>query len=192
MALANLNPVQRRRLAIGLLLAAIVAVVAALAIPVWLRHRHYDVALEENLDKLERYRRIAATRPEVTRQLEAMRGKDSRKFFLRSGAAAFSAAEAQEAVRAIVEANGGRLITMQAPSSRDEGRYRQVTVNVQLTANIFALRKIIAAIEGNTPFLFVDNMMIRSQVQANHKPAPGAEPDMFVTLDVTGYALVGS
>jgi hypothetical protein len=29
-------------------------------------------------------------------------------------------------------------------------------------------------------------------VQANHKPAPGAEPEMFVTLDVTGYALVGS
>jgi hypothetical protein len=162
------------------------------AIPVWLRHRHYDVALAENLDKLDRLRRIAATRPEVARQLEAMRAKDSRKFFLRSGAAAFSAAEAQEALRAIVEANGGRLITMQAPSSRDEGRYRQVTVNVQLTANIFALRKIIAAIEANTPFLFVDNMMIRSQVPANHKPAPGQEPDMFVTLDVTGYALVGA
>jgi general secretion pathway protein M len=192
MAFANLDANQRRRLALGLLAAAIVAAIAAVAVPVWLRHRHYDVALEENLDKLERLRRIASTRPEVARQLEAMRGKDTRKFFLRSGAAAFSAAEAQEAVRAIVEANGGRLITMQAPSSRDEGRYRQVTVNVQLTANIFALRKIIAAIENNTPFLFVDNMMIRSQVQANHKPAPGAEPDMFVTLDVTGFALVGA
>ncbi len=187
-----MSPDRSRRLAIGLLVLAIAAAIAAVAVPVWLRHRHYDIAMQENLDKLDRYRRISSTRPEVARQLEAMRGKESRKFFLRSGAAAFSAAEAQEAVRAIVEANGGRLITMQAPSSRDEGRYRQVTVNVQLTANIFALRKIIAAIEGNTPFMFVDNMMIRSQVPANHKPAPGQEPDMFVTLDVTGYALVGT
>ena len=187
-----MDPVRSRRVAIGLLVVAIATCIAAVAVPVWLRHRHYDVAMQENLDKLDRYRRIASTRPEITRQLEAMRGKESRKFFLRSGAAAFSAAEAQEAVRAIVEANGGRLITMQAPSSRDEGRYRQVTVNVQLTANIFALRKIIAAIEGNTPFMFVDNMMIRSQVPATHKPAPGQEPDMFVTLDVTGYALVGT
>lgn len=192
MAFTNLDPKHSRRLAIGLLVAAIVAAIAAVAIPVWLRHRHYDVALAENLDKLDRLRRIASTRPEVTRQLEAMRAKDSRKFFLRSGAAAFSAAEAQEAIRAIVEANGGRLITMQAPSTREEGRYRQVTVNVQLTANIFALRKILASIESNTPFLFVDNLMIRSQVQANHKPGPGQEPDMFVTLDVSGYSLVGA
>lgn len=192
MAIANLDPAKSRRLALALLVAAILLIVAAIAVPVVMRHRHYDVALQDNSDKLERFRRVASTRPEVARQLESMRGKESRKFFLRSGAAAFSAAEAQEAVRAIVETNGGRLITMQAPSSRDEGRYRQVTVNVQLTANIFALRKIIASIEGNTPFLFVDNMMIRSQVQANHKPGPGQEPDMFVTLDVTGYALVGT
>src|SRR4051812_39639652 len=119
MAFTNFDPKHSRRLAIGLLVAAIVAALAAVAIPVWLRHRHYDVALAENLDKLDRLRRIASTRPEVTRQLEAMRSKDSRKFFLRSGAAAFSAAEAQEAIRAIVEANGGRLITMQAPSTRE-------------------------------------------------------------------------
>ena len=192
MAFANLDPKRSRGVAIGILLAAVIAVIAAIAIPAWLWHRHYDAALAENLEKLDRLRRIASTRPEVTRQLEAMRAKDSRKFFLRSGAAAFSAAEAQEAIRAIVEANGGRLITMQAPSTREEGRYRQVTVNVQLTANIFALRKILAAIEGNTPFLFVDNLMIRSQVQANHKPGPGQEPDMFVTLDVSGYSLVGA
>jgi general secretion pathway protein M len=192
MALSNMNPVQGRRLAVGLLVAAIVACVLAVALPAWMLHRHYDSALEENYGKLERFRRIASTRPEVARQLEMMRGKETRKFFLRSGAAAFSAAEAQEAIRAIVEANGGRLITMQAPSSREEGRYRQVNVNVQLTANIFALRKILSAIEGNTPFLFVDNLMVRSQVQANHRPAPGQEPDMFVTLDVSGYALVGT
>jgi general secretion pathway protein M len=187
-----MNPKQSRQLAVGLLVAVVLACVLAVAVPAWMLHRHYDLALEENFGKLERFRRIASTRPEVTRQLETMRGKETRKFFLRSGAAAFSAAEAQEALRAIVESNGGRLITMQAPSSREEGRYRQVTVNVQLTANIFALRKILSAIETNTPFLFVENLMVRSQVQANHRPGPGQEPEMFVTLDVSGYALVGS
>ena len=39
-------------------------------------------------------------------------------------------------MRSIIEASGARLITMQVPASRDEGRYRQVVVNVQLTANI--------------------------------------------------------
>jgi general secretion pathway protein M len=191
MAIATLNPRQSRRAAIGLLGGAVVVAVAAVALPAWLLHRHYDVALDERIDRLERYGRIAASRPVVAQQLEAMRAKDTRKFFLRSGAAALSAAEAQEAVRAIVEAGGGRLITMQAPVSKDDGRYRQISVNVQLTASVQAMRRILDGIENRAPYLFVDNLTIRSQVPANFKPAPGAEPEMFVQFDVSGYSLTG-
>ncbi len=180
-----------RRLALGLLLAAGLLVLAVLAIPVGLVNRHYASALDSNLDLLERYRRIGAAGPATARDLELMRSHDPRRFFLRSGAAALSAAEAQEAVRAIVESNGGRLITMQAPSTRVDGRYRQVTVNVQLTANVLALRKILSAIETRSPFLFVDNLMVRSQVPSNFKPGPGSEPEMFVQFDVSGFSLEG-
>ena len=184
--------VKGRRTALGLLALAIVAIVCAVAIPVWLLHRHYDLALADLHGKLERYQRIASTRPELARQLEALRAKDTRRFFLRSGAAAMSAAESQEAIRGVVEQNGGKLITLQAPTSRDDGRYRQITVSVQLTANIVALRKILNAIETHVPYLFVDNMVVRTQVQSTFRPTPGAEPEMFVTLDMTGYALVGT
>ena len=192
MRLATLNPAQSRRAAVGLLLAATVAIVLAVALPVWLLHRHYDSALADNVGKLERYERIAATRAEVAKQLEAMRSKEARKFFLRSGAPALSAAEAQETIRTLVEGSGGRLITMQAPTSKEEGRYRQITVNVQLTASVFALRKILHATENNIPYLFVDNLTVRSQVPGNFRPQPGAEPEMFVQFDVSGYALTGT
>jgi general secretion pathway protein M len=181
-----------RNLAVALLVGVVVAVVAIVAIPFWLLHRHYDLAIEDSLNKLDRYTRIASTRPIVAKELEAMRGKDTRRFFLRSGAAALSAAEAQEAVRSLVEAGGGRLITMQAPVSKDDGHYRQMTANVQLTANIFALRKILHAIENNVPYLFVDNLTVRTQVPGNFKPAPGGEPEMFVQFDVSGYSLTGA
>ncbi len=186
------NPAHGRRLAVGLLVVAVVAIAAAVAIPVWLLNHHYDTALADSLDKLQRYRRIAGTRPQVARQLEAMRARDTRRFFLRSGGAALSAAEAQETIRSLVEASGGHLITMQAPASKEEGRYRRVTVNVQLTANIFALRKILYAVETHTPYLFVDNLMVRTQVPSTYKPGPGTEPDMFVQFDVSGYALTGT
>jgi general secretion pathway protein M len=149
-------------------------------------------ALRENLDALQRYRRIASMRPEVAKQLDVMRAKDPRKFFLRSGGVALSGAEVQEAVRTIVEQNGGKLITMQAPNSREEGHYRQVSVNVQLTANIFAVRKILDAVESSTPFLFVDNLLIRSQVAGGYRAVTNVEPEMFVQFDVYGYALTGA
>jgi general secretion pathway protein M len=187
-----MTPEPGRRLAIALLLGAAVAVVAAVAVPVLLLNRHYDAALSDITATLERYRRIAGGRAEASRQLDAMRAMDPRKAFLRSGAAALSAAEAQEALRTIIEGNGGRLITMQAPLSKDEGRYRQITVSVQMTANIFALRKILHAIETHTPALFVDNLTIRTQVPSNFRPAPGAEPEMYVVLDVSGYSIGGA
>lgn len=188
----TLDANQNRRLAIGLLALAVVAVICAVAIPTWMLHRHYDRALADMHDRLDRYQRIASTRPELARQLDAMRAKDPRRFFLRTGNAAISAAEAQEALRGVIEQNGGKLITVQAPTSRDDGRYRQITVSVQMTATIVALRRILNAIETNTPYLFVDNLVVRTQLQSTYKPAPGQEPEMFITMDITGYALIGS
>jgi len=191
-AFAGNNGDKNRRLALALLALAIVLGVAVIAIPVWLLNRHYSKALETNSSMLERYLRVAAVRPQAARDLELMRAHDPKRLFLRSGAAALSAAEAQEALRTFIEANGGRLITMQAPSTRVDGRYRQVTINAQLTANIVALRRILGAIESRTPYLFVDSLMVRSQVPANFKPGAGAEPEMFVQLDVSGYTLEGA
>jgi general secretion pathway protein M len=188
MALGTMTPQQSKRLAILVLIAAVLFIVGPIAGIVWYVNHYYDVQLAEKQDRIERYQRIASTRSAISRQLDAMRAKETRKFFLRTGATALSAAEAQEAVRSIVETSGGKLITMQAPSSREEGRYRQITVVVQLTANVQALRRILHALESNMPYLFVDNVTIRSQVTGQHRSAPGQEPEMFVSFDVSGYA----
>jgi general secretion pathway protein M len=189
---ANLTPARSRNLALGLLELAILAVIAVVAIPAWWAYDRYDRAHAERAERLDRYQRIAATRPDIARQLEAMRGKDTRRYFLRSGAAALSAAEAQEAIRAIVESAGARLITTQALPSKDEGRYRQVSAQVQLAANIFALRTLLHRIETNVPYLFIDNLMVKTQVPGNFRPGPGAEPEMFITFDMHGYSLTGN
>jgi hypothetical protein len=75
-----------RRLAIGLLLGAAVALVAVVAIPFYLLNRHYDTALADLGGLLNRYKRIAGSRAEATRQLETMRAVETRRAFLRSGA----------------------------------------------------------------------------------------------------------
>jgi general secretion pathway protein M len=188
-AVAAMNPEQSRRLAVGILVAAIAAVLAIIVTPVWILNRHYNEALDDYTNKLERYGRIAGTRADVAKQLEAMRTKEPRKNFLRGPTAPLAAAEAQEAIRAIVERSGGKLITMQPPSTKDDGRYRAVTVNVQMTATAIALRSILHAVETNVPYLFVDMLSVRSQVPGNYKPVPGGEPEMFVTMDVTGYLI---
>ena len=187
--LAALNPVQSRRLAIVILVAVVAAAAAIVLAPVVIGNRHYNAALDDYSDKLERYARIAGSRAQIAKQLEAIRAKEPKKNFLRGPTVPLAAAETQEAIRGIVERSGGKLITMQPPQTKDEGRYRAVSVNVQITANIIALRAILHAIETNVPFLFVDNLSIRSQVPGNFKPVAGSEPEMFVQMDVTGYVI---
>jgi general secretion pathway protein M len=189
--LTNGDPQRSRQLAGGLLALVVLVAVALVALPTWYLYHRYDRELADRREKVERFGRIAGTRAEVARQLEAMRAKDTRKFFLRSGAPALSVAEAQEIIRGMVEASGGRMITMQALPSKDDGRYRQVSAQVQLAANIHALRKILHSIETHVPLLFVENLMVKTQVPGNFKPGPGAEPEMFVTFDVHGYSLAG-
>jgi general secretion pathway protein M len=186
------EPRRSRQLAIGLLLLVVIAATLLLAGPAWYLYTRYDQELADRQDKLARYNQIVATRAQVVRQLEAMRAKDARRFFLRSGASALSLAEAQEAIRTVVESSGGRLITMQQLPPKEEGRYRQVSAQVQIAANIHALRRILHTIEGNVPLLFVENLTVKTQVPSNFKPAAGAEPEMFVSFDLHGYSLSGN
>jgi general secretion pathway protein M len=179
-------------LALGILVVAILMVLAAIIAPVWLLHRHYDGAIDDLSDRLSRYQRISGTRPQLVQGIEAMRVRDPRKSYLKAATPPLAAAEMQELVKNLIEANGGKVITAQVQSPREEGRYRQVSVNLQFTANMLALRRILNGLETGQPILFADNVVIRTQVPSTFKPAPGGEPEMFVQLDVIGYTLGAS
>lgn len=187
--MASWPPEKRRKAALGILAAVAVLAVALVGLPLWLAHRHYDNALEDIDRRLVRYERLAAARPALEKKLEAVRAMGSRKYFLKASAASLSAAEIQEKVRQIVDGNGGRLISVQAVPSRDEGRFRQVTVTIQANANVAVLRKILQQIETAEPYVFVDSMTVRAQVPPGYKPAPGADPEMFIQFDISGFAL---
>lgn len=187
--LASLPPDRRRNAALALLAAALALALVAVGVPLWLAHRHYDRALEDIDQRLVRYERLAAARPELAKKLEAVSAMGSRKYFLKSNAASLSAAELQEKVRQLVEGNGGRTISVQGVPSREEGKFRQVTVTIQANANIVALRKILPQLETAEPYVMVDALTVRAQVPPGYKPNPGMEPEMFVQFDISGFML---
>jgi len=158
-------------------------------LPLLLLHKHYDDTIAAVTDRLERYRRVAAQAPEYRKALEAMREKDGRRFFLKNTAPNLAGAELQEQVRAAIEGNGGRITTSQNQGPRDEGRFRQIVVTVQFFATTPALQKILLAIEGQPPYLAIENMSIRPlNAFRGFKPGPGQEPEVNVQLDVAGFA----
>lgn len=183
---------KRRKAALGLAAGTAALVVAAVALPLWFAHQHYDDALEDIEKRLVRYERLAAARGQLEQKLEGVRAIGSRKYFLKASAASLSAAEVQDRVRQFIESSGGRVISVQMGTPRDEGRFKQVPVTVQANANILVMRRILHALETNEPYLFVDSLVVRAQVPPGYKPAPGFEPEMFIQFDVSGYAIPGA
>jgi len=189
LSLARLTPAQSRWVAVGLLVATVAFAAGVLLLPVVLLHKHYDDAIESLVDRLERYRRVAAQAPEYATALESMREKDGRRFFLKNTAANLAGAELQEIVRAAIEGNGGRITTSQNPAPKGEGRFKQIIVNMQFFANTPNLQKILHALEVQRPYLIVENITLRPlNAFRGFKPGPGQEPEVNVQLDVAAFA----
>lgn len=178
-----------RVLAVGLLCLAVLIVAAALVLPFYLLHRHYDTAIESMQGRLATYRRVAAQTPELKKSFEALRARDGRRFFLQNTAANLAGAELQDMVTAAVQNSGGRTNVIQVGTPKDDERFRQIQVTVQLFATSAALQKLLYAIETQVPYLIVDNITLRPiNAFRGFKPAPGQEPEINVQLDVTGFA----
>jgi hypothetical protein len=184
-----LKPSRSRALALALLFVAVFLGLALLLAPFLLLHRHYNVAIDSAQGRLERYRSVSAQAPELQKALEALRAKQGRRFFLKNTAANLAGAELQDLLRAAVENNGGRITTVQIAAPRDDGRFRQIGVNLQLFATTPNLQKILYAIETQQPYLVIENLTVRPlNAFRGFRPAPGAEPEVSVLLDVTGFA----
>jgi flagellar basal body-associated protein FliL len=187
--LAAMPPRQSRALAILILIVAVLLGLALLVAPFVLLHRHYDLAIESMQDRLERYRRVAAQAPELKNALDALRAKDGRRFFLKNTAPNLAGAELQDMIKAAVENNQGRITVIQNTASRDDGRFRQIGVNLQLFATTANLQKILYSLETQQPYLMIENLTVRPlNAFRGFKPSPGAEPEMSVMLDVVGFA----
>ena len=184
-----LPPRQSRVLALALLALAVLLGIALLLTPFLLLHRHYDATIDALQDRIEVYRRAAAQTPELKKALEALRAKDGRRFFLHNTAPNLAGAELQDLVRAAIENNGGRITTIQTAQPREDGRFRQVGINVQLFASTPNLQKILYALETQTPYTLIENITVRPlNAFRGFKPPPGNEPELSVLLDVSGFA----
>lgn len=188
----RLTPKQSRLAALLLLVLALVLVSSAVALPLWLLHNRYDTALGDATSRLERYFKIAGMREGLQKKLVEVNALGGGSHFLKSGSPALAAAEIQERAKNIVETSGGKISSIQILPHKDDDTYRQVLVTLQFTATLSAVQKILHALESSRPYLFVDNLSLRSPIMTVNRNAPVADAELIVQFDLSGYALKGA
>jgi len=180
------TPAANRNAAAIVLLVIVVAAIAAIAGPAWWAYDHYDSTAAQLARQLRSYTSLNQLRPKLLKSVEVLKARDTKKYFLKGGTAALAGAELQDVVRGVIETNNGKLLSSQLLAHKDDNGYRQVNATITMMANIQSLRQVLYAMETREPYLFLDNLTIRSQVPSNFKPQPGLEPEMFIQFDVAG------
>ena len=184
----TLTPMQSRALAVALLLA-LLALLAVLVYVPWQRaHLHYDTAIEDRLDRTSRYLRVAGQRKNVEANIASIAKRDAGRYYLKASSPALAAAEVQQMAQAIIEANELKVESTQIATHKDDGPRRKVAVDFQLRGKLPALQKALYELETALPYLYVDNLVIRSSVARVFLPVPGVEPDVLVQFELYAFA----
>lgn len=188
----RMSPKQSKAAALVILALLAVVVVMAIALPLWMLNRRYDAAVDDAVARLSRYSRIAGMRDGLQAKAVQVKVLEASHHFLKSASPTLAAAELQELVKTILDANGGKLNSFSPLAYKDDGAYRQVPVALQITAPLSAVKATLYALESSRPYLFIDNLAIRAPYNVGARVDASTEPDLNVQFNVTGYALKGA
>jgi general secretion pathway protein M len=175
-------------------------VIAAVAVPVLVRLDRLDTAIEERRGQLLKYRRLISTLPSLRTELEQVKAnEDFKAFYFDARTPALAGAELQRKVQEIVTAAAGRLISTQLLPDEEEQHPPRVRVRTQIQGSTDTLMDILYNIEQARPFLFVDQVSVRSSARPDlperlaraRTARAGVDPggELTVRLDIFGFAL---
>lgn len=179
-----------------------VALLLGLGWPWWQRLHSLEESIASRTDQIQRYGRLLQTLPALKAELEQVRQNEEYKaFYFAASTPSLAGAELQRRFQDMVQAADGRLISTQLlPATSDEDPPR-VRIRAQLQGDTETLLDVLFAIEQARPFLFVEQMSVRSSARPTRavpqsrrvrRPSRTRQEGLLtVRLDVFGYTLQG-
>lgn len=161
----TLDTRRQRQLAAGLLIAVVLAVLSVTALPIWAANASRQARLEDGIERLQRYERIAARDEKLLPQYEALvQRQKSAGNHLRSDTPAVAGAELQRRVKSIASANSTQIVSTQILPFADERGFVRVTLKVRLRGTLPAILQSFYDIETDDVHMFLENASLRDNM----------------------------
>ncbi len=176
-----------RSLALLLALLCVCVAVAAVAWPAYVLHQRYDRVTAAAEEKIARYQKLAAHKPEQQRALDVLKAREGARFYLKNVIPTAAGAELTDLVRPMIESNGARLTSIQPATVKEDSGYRVYSLNIGFNGTPANVQKTLYAIETALPYLFIENLTLRATVPRGFKPQPNQEPEISAQLEVQAY-----
>jgi general secretion pathway protein M len=183
------RPWLRRSAFIGGNVAAALAVAGFLVMPVQAFFAERDAQIASQRTLLARFAAVAGQQTRVEAAARAADTQVENGEFLVGTNEGVIVADLQTRLKAMAEAGGVRLRSVQSlpPKTRDEVRY--VGARLDISGPLAAIERTLHAVEAGRPYLFVDAAVVRVAPPTNAPGPPNAtaqEPVIDAQVDIFG------
>jgi general secretion pathway protein M len=102
-----------------------------------------------------------------------------------------AAAEIQQLIKGIIVPTDGEILSTQIINKKSDEPIQQITLKVRLRGNLSSLVTILYKIETGNPYLFIENLNIRSRIisrrRVRNREIEKTPTVLDVQFDVSGY-----
>ncbi|MES9939495.1 MAG: type II secretion system protein GspM [Candidatus Thiodiazotropha sp. 6PLUC2] len=188
----TLTPRQSKLLALTILILLISIVLFAVIYPIWSLNQHYDDQISSQQHQIQLYKRIASQagyyQSEAGR-LKRIRASDRR--YLQSETDSLAKAELQRRVKGVVSAAKGEILSTQIIGNDEEDGFVRVAIRVRMKSTLQDSVTIFHKLESEKPYLFVEEITIRSRPVARRRLPVNEKIKRALELLDIDFKLVG-
>lgn len=184
----RLPRVQRRLLAVGLLLLLAAVVVRLIAVPIassYLENREAIIQMQETIARYSKLSTQVDTLRLAVRELQDADELD--RYVLAQESEALAAAALQERVKAIVTSSGGTLSSTQVLPADVVSGFKRIVVSVRMGVSIDALQRVLYALENDLPYLIADDIVILARSGGKRRAAAQVQDLLDVRFNLRGF-----
>ena len=181
---SGLSSAATRLAALAVLAAIALAAYGAVIAPIAARYRATEAEIADARALLGRFQDLGARAQALAEGLATLESAAPvAGLFIGGGSDAQAAARLQERIKAISDAAGTEIITIQTLPVTEDGDHRRVGLTVRMTADTGLLQQVFHEIEGGAPPLVLDNVFVRARTRT----ARAAGQHLDVSYDVFGF-----
>jgi general secretion pathway protein M len=178
----------RRTLAVAILLALVSVVLSGIVQPLLDNYRESKASVDRLEAAMQRSHAGDRDIAQVQAELTALkRRQSSTGGFLQGSNESIATAQLQDRLKTSVEGAKGELRSTQILPSRDDGKFRRITVRAQISLTTAALQRALYDVESSSPFLFLDNVIVRVRSVSQDRNKVVQDPILDVSFDLSGY-----
>lgn len=188
MIIDSLSAKQRQLLAVAILGLLLFLVITLTILPLWAANRHYMNTIDELDSRLQILQRTVSSSDDLrTRHEQLKRSLAGNRHYLQGSSEALAAANLQSTVKQQASAKQMEVLSTQILPSSKEAGFTRVALKVRMRGTLEDTVQLIHSLETGQPYLFLDNVTIRSL--SRRRTVNVAAQMLNVDFDLIGYML---